>query len=1068
MIQLIRSSTAAQGGAAKRGGHRLSYQPALDGIRALAVAAVLAYHAGLPWARGGFLGVDAFFVLSGYLITSLLLVEWRNSGAIALTAFWARRARRLLPALFLMLIGVGGYALIFAEPGEMAKLRGDALATIGYVANWRPIFTEQSYFDQFSIPSPLRHTWSLAIEEQWYAFWPLLLLLLLSLRRGSLGTLLVVALGMIAGSAFLMGWLHGVGDGISRVYYGTDTRAQSLLAGALLAMLLLRYGPLRARLAGQMLQLAALACAVYIGWTWVTTSDDSIFLYHGGFLILAVAVAVVIAAAVQPQGGLLGRALSLPPLRGLGLISYGVYLWHWPVYLVLTPDRTGWDGYGLLAARVLVTLAIAVASYHLIEMPIRRGAFRQWRASWTLAPAAAVVLAVALVFMTRGGAPTLAVSTEPPLPIASSVLASAVNGADTAAVAPVRVLVVGDSVAFTMAQGLQRGESTWDLSIWNTGRLGCGILRADEQFFQGEWVAQDELCKDWPSRWRSYVDVFQPDVVVVLVGAWDTYDLEVEGRLLEFGTAEGDAYALSELNEAVDVLSSGGAKVVLLTVPYPGRRDLGLDVGGARVDPARVDRLNDLYREIARQRLGQVTVLDLNRFLSPAGGNADVSDGTDMRSDELHFTTEGADVIAAWLAPEIVEVAHKERTKMVLGATITREEDEEELPSRWLELLALVPDTSDSRSCTVMNDYARFRAAFDIPLPGPNAGEDSLFQYYRQLLFDEEGKARGIAPADIMGFTRFPPPVTETRTELGFSIADVDQDIWAGELGLAVEPLQVLRGRFDQEAIDQAVHTDPLFSDLLERASYGGVDYYAWGADFEVYSDRASPVRPLGRGHRAALRGDYLYWSLTTEGLEAMLGASVGERGSLADLDDFRLLARGLDLTNTYAALLSDDTDSYSVPEVARRLAGADASADDVEAAQQELEGEPQLLPYQAFATGAGIDADGPYVVVILLNADGETALQNVQRLRYRINEGTSQIWGQPFRELIDDMDISSSGRLVLATLHTEQSRLWFSLHAAKDTLLLHGRETVLEPADAAAGAAGAAGHASTQATVGE
>jgi peptidoglycan/LPS O-acetylase OafA/YrhL len=130
--------------------------------------AVLAYHADLPWARGGFLGVDAFFVLSGFLITSLLLVEWRHRGSIGLLAFWARRARRLLPALFLMLVGVAVYAAVFASPQELGKIRGDALATIGYVANWRPLFSGQSYFDRFSMPSPLRHTWPLGIEEQYY------------------------------------------------------------------------------------------------------------------------------------------------------------------------------------------------------------------------------------------------------------------------------------------------------------------------------------------------------------------------------------------------------------------------------------------------------------------------------------------------------------------------------------------------------------------------------------------------------------------------------------------------------------------------------------------------------------------------------------------------------------------------------------------------------------------------------------------------------------------------------------------------------------------------------------
>ena len=398
---------------------RLSYQPALDGIRALAVAAVLAYHAGMPWARGGFLGVDAFFVLSGFLITSLLLAEYRAKGRIAFTAFWARRARRLLPALFLMLVGVGVYAVVFAKPDELDRLRADALTTIGYVANWRPVFSGESYFDQFSVPSPLRHTWSLAIEEQWYAFWPLLLFVILRLRGGSLRATLAVSLALAAGSALLMALLFQPMHDPSRVYYGTDTRAQSLLVGALLAMLLLQRGPVRSAPARWTLQGVAVLCVVFIGFVWARADDNSSLLYRGGFLVLATSVAVVIAASVQPGVSVVGRVLSLPPLRGLGLISYGVYLWHWPIYLVLTPGRTGWDDYPLFALRVAATLAISIVSYRLLEMPVRRGAFRQWKVSWTLAPAAAACVAVALVIVTRGGAPTFSV------PSASSSDASA-------------------------------------------------------------------------------------------------------------------------------------------------------------------------------------------------------------------------------------------------------------------------------------------------------------------------------------------------------------------------------------------------------------------------------------------------------------------------------------------------------------------------------------------------------------------------------------------------------------------------------------------------------------------
>jgi peptidoglycan/LPS O-acetylase OafA/YrhL len=624
----------------------------------LAVGAVLVYHAGFSWARGGFLGVDAFFVLSGYLITNLLLLEWRARGVIGLSAFWARRARRILPALFLTLIGVALYALVFAASDEIGKLRGDALATIGYVANWRPLFAGQSYFDQFAVPSPLGHTWSLAIEEQWYAVWPLLVLVLLRLRRGSLRSLLAVSLVMIAASALLMGWLYDPGSGPSRVYYGTDTRAQSLLMGAALAMLLLQHGPLRSRPGTHMLQIAALACAAALGWAWATASGDSAFLYRGGFLVLAASVAVVVAASVQPNASPIGRLLSFRPLRGLGLISYGVYLWHWPVYLVLTPDRTGWDGYGLFAVRLLVILAIAVASYHLIEMPIRRGALRQWRATWALAPATAVGLAVVLILVTRGGTPVLSISTSPSGPTLATESFSRPVGTGGATSAPIQVAVLGDSVALTMEVGLLREGPASGLSVSNMARVGCGFLPGDEELMAyGNWSAEKaDDCRQWRSTWSSQVDALQPDIVVFLFGPWDTLDLKVGGRVLEVGSPEWHDYALEELGHAVDVLSARGAEVMLLTCPCLKTPNLGL--GAAVYDRwssgPYVDELNDVYWEFARRHEDQIVIADLNRFVCPEGEHTDVTNG-------IHFTAEGADVVARWLAPQIIAAVEGRR-----------------------------------------------------------------------------------------------------------------------------------------------------------------------------------------------------------------------------------------------------------------------------------------------------------------------------------------------------------------------------------------------------------------------
>jgi len=638
---------------AEAGDRRLTYQPALDGIRALAVLAVLAYHSGLSWARGGFLGVDAFFVLSGYLITSLLLAEWRSSGSIGLLAFWARRARRLLPALFLMLLGVVFYAVVFAHPTELDKIRGDALATIGYVANWRPIFLGQSYFDQFTMPSPLRHTWSLGIEEQYYIIWPLLFFFLLRVRKVSPGKLLAMTLVMAAASAILMGILFRPESDPSRVYYGTDTRAQSLLIGASLAMLLQRIGPVRGELSSQMLQIGGIQCAVALAFLWSTTSEDNNLLYRGGFLLLATAVAVVIAAAVQPKPGPLGRALSVLPLRALGLISYGVYLWHWPIYLMMTPARTGWGDEGLFLARLAVTLAIATASYFLIEMPIRRGAFRGRKVSWVLAPAGAVCVAIILVIATRGGiSPTKAfLLSLNPMPVID----------ESANPQPIRVMVYGDSVAGSLWTGFNQVERQWGLSVWNRANLGCGLLKVDvEEDMNGKLQKSNaKRCVEWFEAWPEDLNAFDPDIVLMVFGAWDNRDRHVDGRVLVTGTPEWEAYFRDGLEKQIDRLSATGAKVMLATFPCGRPTQWSLQSDGAEREEEflrRINLVNDVYRKFAEQH-PEVILVELNRFTCPEGHYTDLYiDGVQMREDGLHFTDgEASKIAASWLAPQIVD-----------------------------------------------------------------------------------------------------------------------------------------------------------------------------------------------------------------------------------------------------------------------------------------------------------------------------------------------------------------------------------------------------------------------------
>jgi peptidoglycan/LPS O-acetylase OafA/YrhL len=292
------------------------------------------------------------------LITSLLLAEWRATNAIDLLHFWRRRARRLLPALFLVLGVVAVFAATWAPADTMHRLRWDAFATIGYVANWRFITSGGSYFTQFASPSPLQHVWSLAIEEKFYLVWPPVFLLLLRCTRGSRAVLL----GITPGSRQppRSSWRccsHRAA--IPRVYYGTDTRAQSLLIGAALALVLDQRRIGVTRIGRTMLHTAAIGAAGVLLWACSHTADDADWLYRGGLTVTAVLVGVVITSVTAATPGPLGRLLSLGPVRWIGLISYGLYLWHWPVYVVLSRGRTGLDGPALLAVRLACTVAIA-------------------------------------------------------------------------------------------------------------------------------------------------------------------------------------------------------------------------------------------------------------------------------------------------------------------------------------------------------------------------------------------------------------------------------------------------------------------------------------------------------------------------------------------------------------------------------------------------------------------------------------------------------------------------------------------------------------------------------------
>ncbi|MEY3641208.1 MAG: hypothetical protein RLZZ199_1013 [Actinomycetota bacterium] len=400
------------------------YLPGLDGLRAIAVVAVIFYHANHSWLRGGFLGVEVFFVISGYLITLLLLAESTRNGRINLRDFWLRRARRLLPALWTLLVGVTVYVAIFRRD-ELGNLRGDVVAGFTYVTNWFQVHTGSSYFSDFGYV-PLRHLWSLAVEEQFYLLWPLLMLVVTKVAKRRMPVVGLLFLLASVGIAVLCGWIYRagpVGDiaqtpnqyfsflgrDVSRIdfaYLSTITRMGGLFIGAALAIWWRPWSVARARIASRgaaldivgLIGLAGLGVMMWRFQNVVAGTEEGArgydLLYRGGFFLVGLASVAVIAAVTHPTA-VLGRVvLGNPLFVWIGQRSYGLYLYHWAIFQfsrkLAGKELTMPQFLGLMA----ITLVITELSYRLIETPVRKGNFSRWLRSWRIVVAAFPVFAI--------------------------------------------------------------------------------------------------------------------------------------------------------------------------------------------------------------------------------------------------------------------------------------------------------------------------------------------------------------------------------------------------------------------------------------------------------------------------------------------------------------------------------------------------------------------------------------------------------------------------------------------------------------------------------------------------
>jgi peptidoglycan/LPS O-acetylase OafA/YrhL len=637
----------------------------------------MAFHFGSTWIPGGFFGVDVFYVLSGFLITSLLLQEWTRSDRIRLARFWARRARRLLPALALVLLAVTFFVYVIAPAGSNPGYRGDALSTLFYFSNWHQIATSTNYFVATGLVSPLTHCWLLAIEEQFYLVWPLVMILVLRLvgdvTRATRVLLAVCAVGAVA-SAIEMALLFSPGASTTRIYFGADTHAQCILVGGVLSCGLTlamrgRWGTIRATTVtgplGTVIDGAALAGLAVMAVAAHFLSGSSTVTYQGGFLLVAVATAAVVLAAVTVPAGIVARMLSVQPLPWLGRISYGMYLWHFPLFIYLSPAWTGLSGVSLAALRVGATVGIAAASFYGIEQPIMQRRF--WLTARALLPAGAVVLLVT-------GA--IVAATERPGGAATTTARFQAGTGTKGLHPPPAVIVLGDSTALNLFYALEatapKGTAVSNGAIFGCGLvIGTGISAYPPRFgfpLPKACNVATPRSERWPVLDARAVEFTRPgDLVLFLAGHDDTQGTLVHGQWTSIMEPAFLQAERTQLNKMISIATSHGAHLDLLTMPCTDINAAEGTPPAPTDSPKRRALFNGLLEQAAAANPNTVSIIDYGSMLCPAGHFTQFLDGVRVRAvDGVHTpayapknvfanssTATDANRFYAWLAPRL-------------------------------------------------------------------------------------------------------------------------------------------------------------------------------------------------------------------------------------------------------------------------------------------------------------------------------------------------------------------------------------------------------------------------------
>lgn len=617
---------------------------------------VFVFHAARPGLPGGFLGVDIFFVLSGFLITSILMSRIDATGSLGLGDFYARRFRRLMPAAILLVVGVALYEATWGSALELATRRREALTTLFYVANWNLISQSDDYFLEASVRSPLRHTWSLAVEEQFYLVWPLVLLALVRLvRRPALRS--TVVLLCVAASAAAMAIRYDP-TYVTRAYYGTDARIHQPLVGSALAIVLHAWGlPQWAHRFGRLMAIAALACLVAA--SAIVEGDDA-FYYRGGSLALALVCAVLIAGLEAAPASPVGWLLSRKPFVELGRISYGFYLWHWPVIVwISAPDEAGFLDRRLVnVAQLALTLGLALASFHIVERPIREGRrlFGRFGTTPTLAIGAVSLLAASVVSLGLLQAPTSADGDiaraaladrsvqecpEDPQPCVKVVG----RGTD-----PLTVALVGDSTAQSYDPALQALARRLGFRYVHAAVGGCPIgHRLIASGIEGELHKPSNFTcfEESPAIYDTIVGQWDPDII--LATSLNEANQHIKGgsgsEVVVAGSPEYVRDTRLALDRAVEQLTTGGAQLVFIELLPRGVGVDCLEVGGPNdpsctvgVDPnTTISIVNRIFHQIARTTPGVETVSVTDR-VCPRDLCPLLIEGVVARYDGTHYT----------------------------------------------------------------------------------------------------------------------------------------------------------------------------------------------------------------------------------------------------------------------------------------------------------------------------------------------------------------------------------------------------------------------------------------------